>query len=149
MAEVHIVDIDGEQWDIKDQPLTTRVAALEEKATKNFEYSTAEQKIGKWVDGKDLYRLIITGNTSIREALIYLTDKNIEDITKINGVCTANGQYVFPIPYYVLDSIDQLKNTYTYFVYDKSGKFIYLAFGTSGYFDTVKYTVEIEYIKNS
>lgn len=31
MAEVHIVDIDGEQWDIKDLPLTSRVAILEEK----------------------------------------------------------------------------------------------------------------------
>lgn len=31
MAEVHIVDIDGEQWDIKDLPLTTRVATLENK----------------------------------------------------------------------------------------------------------------------
>lgn len=33
MAEVHIVDIDGEQWDIKDLPLTARVAALEEAVT--------------------------------------------------------------------------------------------------------------------
>lgn len=31
MAEVHIVDIDGEQWDIKDLPLTSRVAILEDK----------------------------------------------------------------------------------------------------------------------
>lgn len=31
MAEVHIVDIDGEQWDIKDLPLTSRVAILETK----------------------------------------------------------------------------------------------------------------------
>lgn len=30
MAEVHIVDIDGEQWNIKDLPLTERVAVLEE-----------------------------------------------------------------------------------------------------------------------
>lgn len=29
MAEVHIVDIAGEQWDIKDLPLTQRVAILE------------------------------------------------------------------------------------------------------------------------
>ena len=28
MAEVHIVDIDGEQWDIKDLPLTTKVNLL-------------------------------------------------------------------------------------------------------------------------
>lgn len=31
MAEVHIVDIDGEQWDMKDLPLTARVSALETK----------------------------------------------------------------------------------------------------------------------
>lgn len=31
MAEVHIVDIQGEQWDIKDLPLTARVAILETK----------------------------------------------------------------------------------------------------------------------
>ena len=33
MAEVHIVDIDGEQWNIKDSPLTTRVALLEQLLT--------------------------------------------------------------------------------------------------------------------
>lgn len=33
MAEVHIVDIDSVQWDIKDLPLTQRVAALEEAMT--------------------------------------------------------------------------------------------------------------------
>lgn len=30
MAEIHIVDIDGEQWDIKDLPLTAKVGLLEE-----------------------------------------------------------------------------------------------------------------------
>lgn len=30
MAEVHIVDIDGERWDIKDSPLTKRVINLED-----------------------------------------------------------------------------------------------------------------------
>lgn len=30
MAEVHIVDIDGERWDIKDLPLTQHVATLED-----------------------------------------------------------------------------------------------------------------------
>ena len=33
MAEVYIVDIDGEQWDIKDMPLTRRVAILEQLLT--------------------------------------------------------------------------------------------------------------------
>lgn len=30
MAEVHIIDIDGERWDIKDSPLTERVTTLED-----------------------------------------------------------------------------------------------------------------------
>lgn len=33
MAEVHIVDIDGERWDMKDLPLTQRVTILEEAMT--------------------------------------------------------------------------------------------------------------------
>lgn len=33
MAEVYIVDIDGEQWDIKDMPLAKRVAILEQLLT--------------------------------------------------------------------------------------------------------------------
>lgn len=37
MAEVHIVDIDGEQWDMKDQPLTERVAALGGQVQENTE----------------------------------------------------------------------------------------------------------------
>lgn len=46
MAEVHIIDIDGEQWDIKDMPLTRRVAILEQllttetKETETIELST-------------------------------------------------------------------------------------------------------------
>lgn len=33
MADVKIVDIDGEQWNMKDQEARTRIAALEEKTT--------------------------------------------------------------------------------------------------------------------
>lgn len=33
MADVKIVDIDSEQWNIKDQDSRTRIAALEEKTT--------------------------------------------------------------------------------------------------------------------
>ena len=65
MAEVHIVDIQGEQWDIKDLPLTERVAVLESKTAKNFEYSTTEQEIGKWLDGKKHYRLTTNSSRSL------------------------------------------------------------------------------------
>ena len=66
MAEVHIVDIDGEQWDIKDLPLTTRVATLESgfdsltKYLANEEVNTGK----KWIDGKTIYRRVIRKKTA-------------------------------------------------------------------------------------
>ena len=47
MAEVHIVDIDGEQWDIKDLPLTERVTNLETSVNTNIpnRFARDEKKI--------------------------------------------------------------------------------------------------------
>lgn len=149
MTEVHIVDIDGEQWDIKDLPLTTRVENLEAKTAKNFEYSTTEQEIGKWVDGKKHYRLVVTGNTQTHNAVIPLADKNIAEITKINGMCNANNQYCFPIPYFMLDALETFKRYYAYLYYDLNYKHITLTFGQAGYFDNTKFNLTIEYTKNS
>lgn len=149
MAEVHIVDIDGEQWDIKDLPLTTRVENLETKTAKNFEYSTTEQKIGKWLDGKDHYRLVVTGNTQTHSAVIPLANKNIAKITKINGMCNANNQYCFPIPYFTIETSQTLDRYYAYLYYDLNYKNITLTFGQASYFDNVEFNLTIEYIKNS
>lgn len=41
MAEVHIVDIDGEQWNIKDLPLTQRVAILETATQEELDLTNA------------------------------------------------------------------------------------------------------------
>lgn len=51
MAEVHIVDIDGEQWDIKDLPLTQRVNALAERVHIVEEDMQSPNKYRKWSDG--------------------------------------------------------------------------------------------------
>lgn len=57
MADVKIIDIDSEQWNIKDQEARNQIAILEEKVTKNFTYSTDEVDTGKkWIDGKKIYR---------------------------------------------------------------------------------------------
>lgn len=149
MPEVHIVDIDGEQWDMKDMPLTARVENLEAKTAKNFEYSATEQKIGKWLDGKDHYRLVITGNTQTHSAVIPLADKNIAEITKINGMCNAVNQYCFPIPYFTLDTLETFNRYYAYLYYDLNYKHIILTFGQASYFDNTKFNLTIEYTKNS
>lgn len=47
MAEVHIIDIDSERWDIKDLSLTERVATLEEKlVTKELPQISIRLKTG-------------------------------------------------------------------------------------------------------
>lgn len=149
MAEVHIVDIDGEQWDMKDLPLTQRVAAFEEKTTNNFEYSTTEQEIGKWIDGKKHYRMVITGYTLIHNARIELANKNIKDITKISGMCNASGIHFFPIPYFYLNQVENIGKYFTYSYYNIENKEIRVRFGEAEYFDNVTFSIEIEYTKNS
>ena len=149
MQEVKIVDIDNVQWNIKDQEARNKITTLEEKATKNFEYSTTEQEIGKWVDGRKHYRLTVVGNTTTRSAQISLEDKNIKDITKINGVCNASDRYFFPLPYYFLDRVESVMDYFTYLYYDISSQRMNLSFGKDSYFDNVTFSIEIEYTKNS
>lgn len=65
-------------------------------------YSTEEVKIGKWIDGKPLYRKIINTLTlpsdSTREYDI--SSFNIETIVDLHGVTTyGNGQYLRPLPF--------------------------------------------------
>lgn len=47
MADVKIIDIDGEQWNIKDQEARTKIATLEEKTTveKTVLYNTNELNV--------------------------------------------------------------------------------------------------------
>ena len=149
MADVKIIDIDGSQWNMKDQVARDKITALEEKTTKNFEYSTVEQKIGKWIDGKDIYRLTFTGETKNRTVFIDLSDKNIENITKLNGVCLANDEYFFPIPYCKIDTADTLQNSFTYTNYGKINKILFIEFGKASFFNNVKFNIEIEYTKNN
>lgn len=149
MAEVHIVDIDGEQWNIKDKPLTTRVDALEERTTKNFEYSIAEQEIGKWVDGEKLYRAVITGSTTSRAVDISLVDKNIKNIIRMGGTCITNDTTIYPIPYYLAQLTNQVGWYYTSVLYGLQSKNISLGFGLAPNFNRVTFNIEIEYTKNS
>ena len=149
MANAAKIDIQGVQWELKDQNARDRIAALEEKTTKNFEYSTVEQKIGKWIDGKDIYRLTLTGETKDRAVFINLSDKNIENVTKLNGVCLADDTYFFPIPYYKANTVDTLTDSYVYTNYGKTNKILFIEFGKASYFNNIKFNLEIEYIKNN
>ena len=149
MADVKIVDIDGSQWNMKDQVARDKIATLEEKITKNFEYSTTEQEIGKWINGKKHYRAIITGNTTTHNAKINIADKNIENITKINGVFITSNRLVFPMPYYNANSEGELGANFSYLFFSKDDNTINMSFGYASFLNDISFNIEIEYTKNN
>ena len=65
-------------------------------------YSTEEQRIGTWIDGKPLYRkafdikTISASNTD----LVNVSNLNIETLIKLNGVIITDGGGKFPVPLY-------------------------------------------------
>ena len=68
-------------------------------------YSTTEQRIGTWIDGKPLYRKVIqtkmptvTGSSRVYK-YIDCDSLNIEQITNISGVVNQDKYAIWPIPY--------------------------------------------------
>ena len=73
MAEVHIVDIDGEQWDIKDLSLTQRVALLEQaQELTSLENVNIELKTGYTASYHVIQSLVRSGKIVIGN--IYLAN---------------------------------------------------------------------------
>lgn len=61
--KVHGLDINGDQWELQDLPLTEQVVLLQNEVNNlrlNVDYSETEQNTGaKWIDGKDIYKKTI------------------------------------------------------------------------------------------
>ena len=148
MADASIIDIGGTQWNIKDREARERVTALEEKTSANFDYSLDEKVIGTWIDGKPLYKLIIQGTTTDRRTTVDLSNKNIEKITNLTGVCNANNMYNIPICFYFAYKEADMEKNFTFMYYINESKSLYLGFGTEPEYDNVTFTVQLEYTKN-
>ena len=75
------------------------------KKASKYNFSTEEQKIGTWTDGKPLYQKTIaftspsTKNTSVT---VSLSDLKIKAITSIDGVLIASDNTFIPINMYCL-----------------------------------------------
>lgn len=67
------------------------------------EYSTTEQVIGKWINGKPIYRKVVPLGTLPNQDTIQVSsglDSNIVRIVHIYGVVTDKTNYeAFPIPF--------------------------------------------------
>ena len=127
MAEVHIVDIQGEQWNIKDAPLTVRVAALEEKqfVSKGGNYTGVVTSswaqflnAGKLPAGKYMFigncsvamslaiqragaNLLVT-STTVGANIFYFQIPNSEQTADVTFACQSNYQSSFTLGWSVI-----------------------------------------------
>lgn len=148
MADASIIDIGGVQWNIKDKEARERLTALEEKTSANFDYSAEEKVIGTWIDGKPLYKLLVKGTTTDKRVNLDLSDKNIKEITSVNGVCNANDMYSIPICFYFAENESGMTQNYTFMYYIREQKSLFIGFGDSIEYSKVTFYIQLEYTKN-
>lgn len=148
MADASIIDIGGTQWNVKDKEAREKVTTLEEKTSANFNYSEEEKVIGTWIDGKPLYRLIIQGVSTNKRITINLSDRNIAEITKVNGMFNASDLYIMPLPNCLARSSAELGTIYAYAIYSLDTKNMEITFGNASYYSNVKVILQLEYTKN-
>lgn len=105
------------------------------------DYSTDEEKIGKWIDGKTIYRktIKITNIKTQTETSLPIDIDDVERILKIDG-CVYNGTYGIPINFSNTTSASY--SNWAYYRY--ASKDIYYKF----YWGTEAYIV-LEYTKTT
>ena len=100
-------------------------------------YSTNEQIIGRWVDGKPIYRKVITTNSTQMDVSSF----NIENVSDVRYFVKTTGNYIFPGAYgYASNNMIAL-----YFVNGYSQ--IQMAFARPDKFVSV--TIILEYTKTT
>lgn len=86
------VDADDVAYDNTQSGLTaTNVQAAIDEVVK---YSPTESVIGKWIDGKDIYRRVITGNFSIAGSTNFVVDSTLTD-TDVDTLIGIKGSMYF------------------------------------------------------
>ena len=145
----------GTSWiiigaEVDDEVSTTSTNAVQNQAITNYvdglnTYSTTEQVVGTWIDGKPIYRKVITGSWSSANGTINLVD-NVSSIVKFHPrFKKSNANYWYTDAYYASAS-DKLQ-----FYFNLSGTMMRVGYscgsdypGTSG-----DYTIIFEYTKTT
>lgn len=101
-------------------------------------YSTEETRIGTWIDGKPLYRVVMSGTPLTNNRRFILGQiQNVEHIVFMYGSAIYSSGASVPIPY---------SSSNTYVLPEFSGEQDIVLTGT-GVGNSVKYTLNIEYTK--
>ena len=111
-------------------------------AEKNFnKYSTTEEVIGTWIDGKPLYRKAVKGNITATDQTLFVVNANIDTMVFISGYDCPDGTYYFPFNY------AQTGSTYKSIFYKKDTDTI--EFRSNSYNPGEVYVVVLEYTKTT
>lgn len=105
-------------------------------ARDNFqEYSTGEQVVGKWIDGKPIYQKTFSGTVaSTSTSLFSVSSLSPEHFINIRGNVVVSG-YQFSIPYYQSQS-----SMYDVFYYDENIEWRSSSNSSTDYWITIQYT---------
>lgn len=101
-------------------------------------YSTSEQVIGTWIDGKPLYRktLMLSNPTLQADSSVGTGLTNVKRVVNMYGV-TYNGTYSVPIVFY--NSLATAYIQWVYYRYSDSALMYHFYWGTEAYI-TLEYT---------
>jgi hypothetical protein len=120
-------------------------------STEQNVYSTEETVCGKWIDGKQIYRKVITGTLAndSGDSLVFadVSGLNIDRLVHLYGSAAnkaETGQIIFQTSYNRTESLLVAVNM----VYDVSaGKLLYYFVNVGGYYSGATAYVVIEYTK--
>lgn len=101
-------------------------------------YSTTEQRIGTWIDGKPLYKRTfdISNITSSNTNLVNLYSYNIDNIIKISGFVKASDGYILPM------SLTDSSSNYAVILYNGTYLRGRCTFGSGGTVTSAYVTIE-------
>lgn len=139
---------DGTKWDATT--IADELNRVEAKITALSDYESVEVAIGKWTDGKTIYRKILTGTISGASLSLDLGEK-IDTLVNYTYLIDKNG-VVFAAPY----RMEENTNYYQAYCFCNKGTggtnssfYATFASSTAGYFDSCEVTVVAEYTKRT
>ena len=92
MEVVNILDIDGTQWEIRDEEARKKISVLETSFNSLTDYKKDKEiNTGtKWIDGKAIYRKVFFSNINWINGETIGSIKDHDTITKINSLSQLN-----------------------------------------------------------
>lgn len=114
-------------------------------------YSTTEQVVGTWIDGKPIYRKVFSGTTPSSS-----TNTDLHDITSLNlDSCVSLSGYVKSGTYVPMNNSINIQNTYmagficSIFLKSSSGIYTHIRGGFGSDVQNSPYTIILEYTKTT